>query len=115
MKAILALLCFFLMWGCSRQRDDPPDKPVVAVKVASVESADVPQLVTGPATVFPREQANVSAKITAQIRELRARKGDEVHGGQVLAVLENRDLAAQQQEARSAPMRKPTCSARLLE
>jgi multidrug efflux pump subunit AcrA (membrane-fusion protein) len=72
------------------------------VNVAAVESADIPQLVTGPATLFPREQANVSAKITAPIRELRVRKGDEVHAGQVLAVLENRDLSAQQQEAQSA-------------
>ncbi len=102
MKASLASVSLLLMCGCGGQREDPPEKAVVVVKIAPVGIQDIPQLVTGPATLFPQEQANVSAKITAQIRELRARKGDEVHSGQILAVLENRDLAAQQQEAQSA-------------
>lgn len=75
---------------------------MVAVKVARAELAEVRLTVTAPATVFPREQANISSRITAHIRELRARKGDTVAAGQVLAVLENRDILAQRDEARAA-------------
>src|SRR5439155_4402007 len=71
-------------------------------KVAQTEVADVEVTVHAPATVFPREQANVASRVTSPIRELRARKGDSVSAGQVLAVLENRDLQAQQQEALAA-------------
>jgi HlyD family secretion protein len=102
MRAIPVFLCAALICSCSRQKEDAPEKPVVSVKVARSEVADMPQIVTAPATVFPREQANVSARITAPIRELRARKGDAVAAGQVLAILENRDLTAQYQEAEAA-------------
>ena len=58
--------------------------------------------VRGPAFVFAREQANISARITAPIRKLLARKGDNVAAGQVLAQLDNRDLLAQRDEAAAA-------------
>ncbi len=94
------LLCVFL-GGCAHE-EDPPAKPVVAVKVARAETADIKVTVRAPATLFPREQANVSARITAPISELRARKGDAVRAGQVLALLENRDVVAQRQEAHAS-------------
>jgi multidrug efflux pump subunit AcrA (membrane-fusion protein) len=96
----IVLLCTFLS-GCSRQ-EEGASKLVVAVKVARAETADLALTVRAPATVFPREQANVSARITAPIAELRARKGDVVKAGQVLAVLENRDILAQRQEAHAS-------------
>ena len=92
--------CVFLA-ACSRENETKPE-PVVEVKVAQTEVADVDVTVQAPATVFPREQANIASRVTSPIRELRARKGDFVSAGQVLAVLENRDLRAQQQEALAA-------------
>jgi HlyD family secretion protein len=90
---LLATFC-----GCKTKEEDAP-KPVVDVKVARAETEDVRLSLRAPATVFPREQANVASRMTAPIRELRVRKGDAVSAGQVLAVLENRDLVAQRQEA----------------
>jgi multidrug efflux pump subunit AcrA (membrane-fusion protein) len=101
MKAALVVVLMLVLAGCG-QKEEQAEKPVVAVKVARVERATVPQVVRAPATVYPREQASVAARITAPIRELRARMGEEVTAGQVLAVLENRDLAAQLQEAEAA-------------
>jgi HlyD family secretion protein len=97
---VLAVALF--LTGCAHQEEDVPQKAVVAVKVARAESAEVRLTVTAPATVFPREQANISARITAHIRELRARKADTVAADQVLAVLESRDILAQRDEARAA-------------
>ena len=79
--------------------EQPEAKPVVAVKVAKAELADLRVTVRAPATAYPRQQANLAARITAPIHELRARKGDRVAAGQVLAVLDGRDLEAQRDEA----------------
>jgi len=87
--------------GCGHKEEEQV-KPVVAVKVAKAEVADLRLSVTAPASVFPREQASVAARITAPIRELRVKKGGTVAAGQVLAVLENRDALAQRQEAQAA-------------
>ena len=75
---------------------------MVEVKAARTEVADLDVTVHAPAAVFPRQQANIASRVTSPIRELRARKGDSVSAGQVLAVLENRDVRAQQQEALAA-------------
>jgi HlyD family secretion protein len=84
--------------GCSHKEEAPP-KPVVRVKLAKAEVADLPLTIQAAATVFPREQVNITARTTAPIRELRVRKGDAVTKGQALAILENRDAVAQRAEA----------------
>lgn len=84
--------------GCGAQEEATP-KPVVEVKVAKAEAAGVKITVRAPASVFAREQANISARITAPIRKLLVRKGDSVTPGQALAQLDNSDLAAQRDEA----------------
>lgn len=99
MKTIPALLVCLLLAGCAAQKEEAEPKPVVEVKVAQAELADVQIAVHAPATIFPREQAAIASKITAPIRWLGARKGDRVAAGQVLARLENRDLLAQRTEA----------------
>ncbi len=95
------LFLTLLLTGCSPSVETTP-APVVAVKVVRVRTADIQITVRAPATVFPREQANIAARITAPIRELRVHKGDAVAANQVLAVLESRDIAAQREEARAA-------------
>ena len=98
-----ALSWILLLLGCSQSEDTVP-KHVVAVKVARAERFDVSLTIRAPATLFPREQANLAARTASPIRELRARKGDNVSAGQVLAVLENHDLQAQRQEAEASVM-----------
>ncbi len=102
--ALGVLLCGSCLFhaGCGQSREEEKLQPVVAVKVATAETARIRRALKAPATVWPREQANISARITSPIRELRARKGDAVEKDQVLAILENRDLVAQEQEAVAA-------------
>jgi HlyD family secretion protein len=80
-------------------KEEPPTKPVVEVKTATAEQQDIRIFVGAPASVFPREQANVAVRITAPIMRLLVRKGDSVKAGQTLAVLESRDVIAQREEA----------------
>ncbi|MGE0882053.1 MAG: efflux RND transporter periplasmic adaptor subunit [Blastocatellales bacterium] len=92
-----------LLIGCkSNPEEEQAPKPVVEVKMAKAEIADLALTVQAPATIFPREQANIAARLTARITRLNARKGDSVTAGQLLAVLENRDLIAQRDEAKAA-------------
>jgi HlyD family secretion protein len=96
---IFLLLPLFAACG---SHEEAPLKPVVDVKVAKAETADVRISVRAPASIFAREQANISSRLTAPIRKLLVRKGDNVAAGQVLAQLDNRDLLAQRDEAVAA-------------
>ncbi len=85
--------------ACSKHEEEETAKPLVQVGVVRVERADLEVSVQAPASIFAREQANLAARLTAPIRELRAHKGDTVAAGQVLARLDDRDLRAQRDEA----------------
>jgi len=99
MRNTALVFCSLLLVQCGGKQEETEVKPLVSVKTAKAEQTDIPLTVTAPATLFPRTQASIAARITAPIRELRARKGDSVQAGQVLALLENRDLIAQRREA----------------
>jgi multidrug efflux pump subunit AcrA (membrane-fusion protein) len=51
-------------------------------------------VVSADAVLFPLNQANITPKISAPVRRFLVNRGDKVKQGQVLAELENRDLAA---------------------
>lgn len=103
MKIYVIILCGLLIVGCQKKVEEVKEpKPVVEVKTAQAEIADLALTVQAPATIFPREQANIAARITARIIKLNARKGDIVAAGQILAVVESRDLLAQRNEAKGA-------------
>jgi len=61
--------------------------------VAAAESA-VPARITGPGTVQGRYPVTLSARVTASVTRLQADQGDAVRRGQVLALLDDRDLVA---------------------
>lgn len=69
---------------------------VRAVEVPIVEAAQgtVAARVVGPGTVQARVPVTLAARITATVRQVDADVGDAVKRGQVLAVLDERDLAA---------------------
>ena len=43
---------------------------------------------------FPSDQAAITPKISAPVKTFYVNRGSQVHRGQLLAVMENRDLAA---------------------
>lgn len=82
--------------GCSKE---PADKePTVAVQAAAAEKATLEQTITAQAVLFPLQQAAITPKISAPVRKFYVNRGSRVHQNQLLAVLENRDLAASSQE-----------------
>jgi RND family efflux transporter MFP subunit len=91
-----------LALGCRAGEEEEEPKPLVTVKIAEAESQDVDLSIEAPAVVFPREQANVTSTLTAPIRDLLVRKGDSVSADQVLVVLEDRDLRAEERAVKAA-------------
>lgn len=82
-----------LSTGCSSAEKEA--EPLVSVQTTPAERAAISEIVSAEAVVFPVEQAIVSPKITAPITEFKVQRGSPVKKGQLLAVLENRDLAGQ--------------------
>jgi RND family efflux transporter MFP subunit len=97
--AILGLGLFLA--GCGARQEEQA-KPVVEVKVAAAQTASVRLSVEAPATIFPLQQAGIAARITAPIRSIGVRKGENAAAGQMLVELDNLDLAAQRREAEAA-------------
>ena len=86
--------------SCSSDKGDK--EPLVTVQVAAVEKTDIQRTVTSQAILFPRQQAAIVPKISAPVQRFLVQRGSAVHEGQLLAVLENRDLSAAAQDTGGA-------------
>ena len=82
--------------GCSSDKGD--QEPTVTVQVAPVEKTTIQHAINTQAILFPRQQAAIVPKISAPVKKFLVKRGSPVHQGQLLAVLENRDLSAAAQE-----------------
>lgn len=76
--------------------------PVVSVRVARVEIGPIAQPLEIVGTITARLEATLSSKVSAPIAQMGLLKNRVVHRGDVLAVLESRDLTAQRAEAAAA-------------
>ena len=92
LAASLAALSFICA-GCKAEEKEK--EPVVTVQTMPAAKATISQTISAEAVVYPLEQAVVSPKITAPITEFKVQRGSRVTKGQLLAVLENKDLAGQ--------------------
>jgi len=94
--AIGALL--FGMSGCGKTEKEK--EPVVSVQTAPAERAPISQVISAEAVIFPVAQAVITPKITSPIRQFLVQRGSRVRQGQVLAILENKDLAAAAEQSK---------------
>lgn len=100
LRTSVAIAALLLYVGCSSDKGDK--EPVVTVHVAPVEKTTIQHSVQAQAILFPRQQAAIVPKISAPVQKFLVKRGSPVHEGQLLAVLENRDLAAAAQDTRGA-------------
>jgi HlyD family secretion protein len=100
---VVILSLSIIIWRVRRSATtDEEVVPVVSVKVAKAEKEAIAAEVTAIGTIWPREKADVGAKISAQIKKMALLKNRPVKAGEVVAILESRDLAAQRAEAVAA-------------
>jgi multidrug efflux pump subunit AcrA (membrane-fusion protein) len=93
---VLAAANFLFLAGCSSEKPDA--EPTVSVQVAPVEKTTIEHMISTQAILFPLAQAAIVPKISAPVQKFLVKRGSPVHQGELLAVLENRDLSAAAQE-----------------
>ncbi len=79
--------------ACAKKEEEKPT-PIAPVQVAPVGSGSIRRLITAEGVLQPADQSIVVPKITAPIQKFYVNRGDHVKAGQLVASLENRDLAA---------------------
>lgn len=90
-----------LIGGCSSKPPEQP-QPTVSVQVALVKRSTIRQMVTAEAVLYPLNQADIVPKISAPVSRFFVNRGDHVHKGEILAELENKDLAAAAAQGKGA-------------
>jgi multidrug efflux pump subunit AcrA (membrane-fusion protein) len=106
MKKPTLVLIPFLLWlaGCS----EPPEIPssaqsnVVGVNVVTAATGQLPAIYEATGTVRARTSATISAKWMGYVREVKVQVGDRVREGQLLVILDARDLDASANRAGAA-------------
>jgi HlyD family secretion protein len=96
--AIILLGAVASLFGCGGAEKEP--EPLVAVQVAPAKRGPIIQTVSAEAVIFPLEQAVITPKITSTIRKFHVQRGAHVKKGQLLAELENADLAAAAEQSK---------------
>lgn len=87
------LLGAALLQGCGKS-SDTDTAAVVTVQAEHPEIGEISERIVADATLSPVAQAAISPKITAPVHKFYVQRGSKVKEGQLLAVLENRDLSA---------------------
>jgi multidrug efflux pump subunit AcrA (membrane-fusion protein) len=87
----LALL-LALLTGCSKK--EAPEQTAVSVEAAPAQVQSITEHIVTDAVLAPVAQAAISPKITAPVKKFYVQRGAHVKEGQLLATLENGDLAA---------------------
>jgi multidrug efflux pump subunit AcrA (membrane-fusion protein) len=72
------------------------------VQIVPVSQSTLDETVTANAVLFPIAQSALVPKLSAPVKRFYVNRGSHVRAGQLLAELENRDLAAAAQENRGA-------------
>jgi HlyD family secretion protein len=96
--AASCLLAIFVLQGCGSTENEAT--PVVAVQVTPAKRASIQQTISADAVIFPLQQSVITPKITSTISKFYVQRGSHVKRGQLLAELENADLAGAEEQSK---------------
>jgi HlyD family secretion protein len=96
---VTALAMALTLTGCHKASEKEPEVPV---QVVAVQKTTLQRTVTAEGILFPLQQAAIVPKISAPVKAFYVKRGASVRKGQLLATLENRDLAAAAQDTRGS-------------
>jgi multidrug efflux pump subunit AcrA (membrane-fusion protein) len=103
-SAYFAVIILLTLTGCSKTDSGATASadaaPATPVQVATVKRDTIHSFVTAEAVLYPLKQANIVPKISAPVARFLVQRGDHVREGQLIAVLEDRDLLAAAQESK---------------
>ena len=95
----LSLILLLAAVGCGKKAEQEAE-PVVPVQVVAARTDAIRRVVEADGILYAINQAAVAPKISAPVRVFYVNRGDHVRQGQLLALLENSDLAAGAQESK---------------
>jgi multidrug resistance efflux pump len=87
--------------GC---RKEPAPETQVTVQAEHPEQGSIVEHIAADAILAPLAQAAIAPKISAPVRQFYVQRGSRVKAGQLLATLENSDLAAAEQDNKGSYM-----------
>lgn len=90
---ILFCLPFLLFTGC-KKADESAAKTAAAVQAVHPATGAITEQLVADATLAPIAQAALLPKVSAPVKAFYVQRGSHVKAGQLLATLENSDLAA---------------------
>lgn len=91
-RALAAVLTALLVFtGCKKEAPAPVQ---VSVQVEQPEQGSISEQIVADALLAPVSQAAIQPKITAPVKKFYVQRGSKVKEGELLATLENADLAA---------------------
>ena len=102
-----SLLAFLLaLAGCSGnhkpQKADAISRPPVSVSVFETQATTWPVTYEAPGTVRAQTVATIASKVMGYVREVNVQPGDRVTAGQVLVIIDSRDLESALLQAKAA-------------
>jgi multidrug efflux pump subunit AcrA (membrane-fusion protein) len=77
--------------GC---KNGETPEPLVTVQAEQPEHGTISEMIEADAVLAPIAQSAIQPKITAPVKKFYVERGQRVHAGELLVVLENNDLAA---------------------
>jgi HlyD family secretion protein len=102
-RPYLAALALVVLAGCSSNSNKgaiDETEPATPVQVAPAKLETIHSTIAAEGILYAVRQANIVPKISAPVARFLAQRGDHVRQGELLAVLENRDLAAAAEESK---------------
>jgi membrane fusion protein, multidrug efflux system len=97
LKTLIGFASILALVGCGggsseKKVEAKPEPPPAVVKVTSVAQTTWPQVYEATGTVHARTSAIIAAKVMGYVREMNVTTGSHVTAGQLLAVIDARDL-----------------------
>ena len=88
------LLFIPMLVSFSCHKPESTSAPEVTVQAVHPRLGSVSETITADAILSPLAQAAISPKVTAPVKKFYVQRGTQVKAGELLATLENSDLAA---------------------
>jgi HlyD family secretion protein len=89
---VVALGSLTVLAACSKNEKEA--EPVVSVQIVKAQRGSITRVISAEAVLYAKDQAAITPKVNAPVKKFLVTRGAKVHEGQLLAILESRDLAA---------------------
>lgn len=99
---VLGLVLSIAAWPCCSTKEKTEPSPTVTIQVATVGMGKIERRISLDAVIYPLRQAALTPKISAPVHKFFVERGDLVRAGELLAQLENQDLAASVTDSKGA-------------